>query len=580
MADRFVLLDDQISKTVRRYSDPVAIIRADSAAAVKTAFAQIAHYNARGFHLAGYMAYELGYLLEPRLAPLLPLKTDTPLIHFGVFKDVGHTSPPEFAAPNPAPHITLTPLWSEAQYLSRFTRVQDYIAAGDVYQINLTFPMQGQYNGDALGLYAALRRRQPGHYGGVVSLGGPEVITLSPELFYKKTGADVAMRPMKGTTPRRTDPIEDIAALRAMQMDEKSRAENLMIVDLLRNDLSRIAARGSVKVPELFALESYPTLHQMTSKVTATLKDSIDFETLICSLFPCGSVTGAPKIRAMEIISELETAPRGAYCGAIGYIAPDGESCFNVAIRTMSVAAGRLTYNVGSGVVRDSDGADEYAECLLKANVITDAAPHLIETMRRDADGSVAYFSRHKARLKRGAAALNYPFDGAAFDAALKQVTGEGVLRLRLTLSPHGVFSVTATPLSDLAMPLHVVISKYPLTPTVQETRYKVTVRDFYDGERARVKALTGADEVLFANAQGELCEGSFTSLFIKHGAQYLTPALSAGLLPGILREDMIARGAAVEAQLTLDALDGAEIYLGNALRGLMRAVIITPKAV
>lgn len=580
MAERFVLLDDQISKIVRRYSDPVAIIRADNAHEVETAFAQITAYNARGFHLAGYLAYELGYLLEPRLEPLRSLSTETPLIHFGVFRDVTHTPPTEFAAPKPAPHIALSPEWSEADYLSRFTRVQDYIAAGDVYQINLTFPMQGQYDGDALALYAALRRRQPGHYGGVISLGGGEVISLSPELFYKKTGADIAMRPMKGTTPRREDPKEDIAALRAMQMDEKSRAENLMIVDLLRNDLSRIATRGSVKVPELFALESYPTLHQMTSKVTARLKDGIDFEALIRSLFPCGSVTGAPKIRAMEIIRELETMPRGAYCGAMGYIAPDGESCFNVAIRTLSLDAGRLTYNVGSGVVRDSLGADEYAECLLKAQVITGAAPDLIETMRRDANGTIAYLERHKSRLRRGAKDLGYPFDAAAFDAALARVTGEGVLRLRLTLSPSGVINVSSTPPSDLPSPLRVAISKNPLTPAVQETRYKVSARDFYDEERTRVKALTGADEVLFRNADGELCEGSFTSLFIKRGTQYLTPALSAGLLPGILREDMIARGAAVERPLTLNALNGAEIYLGNALRGLMRAVIITPEAV
>ena len=582
MPKPYILLDDQIAGQVRHYASPLEIITATRPADVPAALDKLQNYHAQGYYLAGYLSYELGYLLEPSLSALLPELRDGPLLQFGVFKTLSHDTPDAFLSPEPAPYLPLTPDWTQDDYSVRFDRVMDYIQAGDVYQINLTFPMRGAYSGDALALYASLRSRQPVHYGGVVALGeGPEIISLSPELFFSKSGPSVTMQPMKGTVSRSADIDEDRRVRDAMQSDEKSRAENLMIVDLLRNDLSRIAARASVKVPELFSIESYPTLHQMTSKVTATLREDVDFKDMFKSLFPCGSVTGAPKIRAMEIIRELETSPRGAYCGALGFIDPPradggGRACFNVGIRTLTLDDGTLRYNVGSGVVLDSDAADEYNECLLKAKVVRDAAPSLIETFRQDPDGDRPTWPAHKARLLKSAAALGYACDPNKIEAHLPPASGQ-TLRVRVMLGPNGKFSVEAEELRDLNEPLRVSISKNPLHRGVQELRYKVSARDFYDGERMRIKRETGADEVLFINPQGQLCEGSFTSLFVRHDDHLWTPDISAGLLPGILRESLLDSGEAEAVTLYPKNLIGEVIYVGNSLRGLMRAKLISP---
>ena len=604
MSEAYVVLDDQLGGTVRRYTKPAAIITAHKASEIAQAFASLQRYHQDGYHLAGYFAYEMGYALEPKLAELMPENFDRPLLQIGVFKGYSTEAikPCETSTP---PSLNLKPLWNEADYLSRYDRVKAYIEAGDVYQINLCFPMFGNYGGTAMDLYRRFRSRQPVRYGGVVSLGGdetPDIISLSPELFFKREGDTVTMRPMKGTTARADDPKEDARLAQVMKADAKSQAENLMIVDLLRNDLSRIAAIGTVKTPELYTLESYPTLHQMTSVVRAKLAPNTDFTQMFKSLFPCGSVTGAPKIRAMEIIRELEPAPRGAYCGAMGYIDPSsgsgadnfggGNACFNVGIRTLILEGGKLRYNVGSGVVMDSDGAEEYRECLLKADVVRSpfmggVQPDLIETLHCD-DGVVAYRGLHVARLRESAKALGYALDEARLETVLNDMSEGGasiqhqIQHLRLTLSAQGKINYTRKTLAPLSTPLKLAISKNPLTPLVQESRYKVSARDFYDGERARLKALCGADEVLFLNPRGELCEGSFTSLFIgSKTGRYKTPSLSCGLLPGVLRAAMLTDGSAREAVLGLADLDsknlrGGTIFMGNALRGLMRAELIS----
>ena len=576
----YILLDDQITHELRYYTDPIDIVQAETAADIDAALSKLKDYHAAGYYLAGYLSYDLGFALESKLAALMPENTDGPLLQFGVFKSVSNHAPADCLYTAKPPHITLKPHWSEADYSQRFNRVMDYIRAGDVYQINLTFPMTGDYDCPADKLYAAFRHRQKGRYGGVVSLGsGPEIISLSPELFFRKEKREMSMRPMKGTRPRAETQEADNKLRDDMRGEAKSQAENLMIVDLLRNDLSRVSESGSVKVPELYALETYPTLHQMTSRVTSRLKNDVDFADIFKSLFPCGSVTGAPKIRAMEIIDELEDSARGAYCGGLGYIDPDGETCFNVAIRTLILDAGKLRYNVGSGLVLDSEAADEYAECLLKANVLKAEPVGLIETLRWEPKSGGLRLTRHKTRMKAAAKALDYPFDDSAFDAAFSSLSNcKTKQRLRLTLNAQGHFNLTHaeyTPLEHLKFS----ISKYPLTPKFQNTAQKVSYRQFYDGERERLKALTGADEAVFLNADGALCEGSFTSLFIEIDGQLFTPPLSAGLLPGILRAELIDDGHAIEKALTLDDLLAAEtIYLGNSLRGLIPANLIDKK--
>ena len=576
----FILLDDQLAGTIRQYENPIEIITAFKPNELQKALKKLQNYQAQGYYLAGYAAYELGYLLEPKLADKLPEGFTAPLLQFGVFKSFSQNRPNVFQRPPAAPKLNLKPSWTEAEYLARYQRVKDYITAGDIYQINLCFPMHGQYSGEALDLYAALRARQPVHYGGVVSLGrGREIISLSPELFFRRESHKMTMQPMKGTIKRLPDAAQDAVLRDSLKTDIKSQAENLMIVDLLRNDLSRISEAGSVKVPELYALETYPTLHQMTSKVSSKLKPETDFLDIFKALFPCGSVTGAPKIRAMEIIRDLEPAPRGAYCGALGFIDPNADSCFNVGIRTLILEDGRLRYNVGSGVVLDSVGTDEYQECLLKADVVRGKPkPYLIETLRLTVEGQAVNFDLHMARLKRSARALKYPFSIRKIRAQFKQLPPSNLdRRLRLTLSTEGEIEISTQPLAKANTPLKLAISKNPLTQAVQDTRHKISSRDFYDGERERLKTLCGADEVLFLNTEGELCEGSFTSLFLKKTNEtYLTPSLSCGLLPGVLRESLVKQGHAKAARLTLADLNGADIFMGNSLRGLLPAKLLS----
>lgn len=355
------------------FSEPEEIIVAREPAEVPDAFARMEAATARGLHLAGYASYELGYALEPKFAPQATPRSRTPLLLFGAFRAPQPFTPPP--AEVAAPFIPLTPAWTESEYAERFQACRDYIFAGDVYQINLTFPLYGRYAGDPLALYRGLRKRQPVAYGGVAALGEETVVSLSPEVFFEARGRAVRARPMKGTAQRGVMPTEDMARAQYLVEDEKSRAENLMIVDLLRNDLSRLAEVGSVKVTDLFTIETYPTLHQMTSGIEARLRDDVTLQDLFTGLFPCGSVTGAPKIRAMEIIRDLECAARGVYCGSLGVIAPDGDIRFNVAIRTLTLFPDHeLVCNVGSAVVADSRAREEYEECLIKARFLTGGA--------------------------------------------------------------------------------------------------------------------------------------------------------------------------------------------------------------
>lgn len=566
----FILLDDQLKGRSRYYENPSEIICAYKPVELPDALERMQECLDDGKFLAGYLSYEAGLILEPRLADRVKTGS-TPLCLMGVF-DKWSPDYPETPSEN-VPRLDLKPTWSEAEYLKRFKKVISYIKAGDVYQINLTFPLVSDYKGSPLGLYDILRPRQPVHYGGVISLGtGPDIVTFSPELFFETTQRDITMRPMKGTVKRLPDPDADRQLREAMRHDIKSQAENLMIVDLLRNDLSRLAEKASVRVPHLFALETYPTLHQMTSTVTARLSDDITVETLFKSLFPCGSVTGAPKIRAMEIINELESGPRGAYCGAIGYLDPDYQACFNVGIRTAIIQDNQLAYHVGSGVVLDSDGTAEYEECLLKAKVLSDI-PSLVETFRWDPETGIKNRKHHFARLATSARALGYGYDELALQTEVQKITADRPQKCRLLLSENGMLTLEQQDLIALSDPVLLSLSKHPLSLGVQEFRHKVLARDFYESERRRVAEETGAGEVIFLNPNGEICEGSFTTLFIETSEGLLTPPLSSGLLPGVLRGLMVAKGEARQKVLRLEDLRAADrIYVGNSMRGLIPA--------
>ncbi|MEO9167477.1 MAG: aminodeoxychorismate synthase component I [Aestuariivirga sp.] len=368
-----VLFDHGPLATGSLFSNPIEIIRADHAEEVEAAFAALDQARRKGLWLAGYASYELGYALDERLRPLLPTERSEPLLLFGVF--VAPISPPTTVT-KPSQSATLsalTPLWDFARYGEAFDRIHDMISAGDVYQVNLTFPLTAEVIGTPLDLYQALAARQPVSFGAFVDLGGPVLLSRSPELFFRIDMAGrIETQPMKGTLARAGDAVEDAARRAWLAADPKNRAENLMIVDLLRNDLSRVAEFGSVRVPELFHVETFATVHQMTSRIEAQLRSNLSLHQIFTALFPCGSVTGAPKIRAMEIIRTLEPDARGAYCGAIGWVAPTGAMEFNVAIRTLVLprdSTARL--NVGGGIVHDSTAEAEYEEALWKTRFAT-----------------------------------------------------------------------------------------------------------------------------------------------------------------------------------------------------------------
>ncbi|MGC9368778.1 MAG: aminodeoxychorismate synthase component I [Paracoccaceae bacterium] len=375
MDEPYILFDQGPLPGGTLFARPVRVIRAETPAEVPAALAAMQAARDAGHWLAGMASYELGYLFSSKLRDLMPGGRDVPLLEFGVFQGPEAADPVLAEAAEAAGAARLSPPEPEidfAAYSAAFARVKDYIAAGDIYQANLTFPMRAGRDGSVLGVYWALRARQPVPFGALHALGSAPVLSRSPELFFRVAAGVIETRPMKGTQPRGATPQQDAAARDFLRADPKNRAENLMIVDLLRNDISRVARIGSVHVPELFAVETYATVHQMTSLIRAELRAGVTLAEILEALFPCGSVTGAPKIRAMQIIRELEVGPRGAYCGALGWIAPSGDMEFNVAIRTLTLLpGGAVRLNVGGGVVHDSTAESEYEEALWKARFAT-----------------------------------------------------------------------------------------------------------------------------------------------------------------------------------------------------------------
>jgi para-aminobenzoate synthetase/4-amino-4-deoxychorismate lyase len=581
-----VILDDSGRRV---FSDPLAVIRADSAAEVPEALAALEAALGQGRHVAGWLGYELGYALEPRLGGAAG-----PLLRLGVFAAPDGEAPPVTSRAYAGP---LRAEWDMGAYAGRFATVKDYIAAGDIYQANLSFRARFAFAGEPRALYEQLLAQSGAAHCAYIDY-GPHILSLSPELFFDLSAdGRITVRPMKGTTPR--SGRDDQAERAALAASAKDRAENLMIVDLLRNDLSRIAQMGSVEVSDLFRIETYPTLHAMVSTVTARKRADAGAADILRALFPCGSVTGAPKIRAMEILRQLESSPRGAYCGAIGHFSPDGSARFNVAIRTLTLWGDQGELGIGGGVVQDSRMESEYAECLLKARFFEAGRKplDLIETLRwvgpeiakgpvdlspgptpqcraakrgmRPGDG----FSRldsHLARMNQSARVFGMPFDDALARAVLENsVAGKtGQWRVRLTLNEDGVHNATA---HDL--PYNPPHWTYAISPQRTDSRdmflrHKTNWRELYESEVKRL----GADEVIFLNERGELTEGARSNIFIVRDDVVLTPPLMSGLLDGRLRAELIARGRAQEAVLTPDDLAG-EVYFGNSLRGLIPAV-------
>ncbi|MEL7691818.1 aminodeoxychorismate synthase component I [Citromicrobium bathyomarinum] len=603
-AEPFILLDDARPTTdggagagARLFGAPVAVFRAlrpeeveDTLAAAEAAQAE------RGGTLAGYLAYEAGLALEPKLRSLADMRTGAagPLAWLGLFESERTIPADEVEAwlaeraPGAASLGPLDPAISLGTWQARFAELQQAIAAGDIYQANLTMPLTGAFRGDPLALYAALRKAANAGHGGVIWDGSHALVSLSPELFFKVEDGKLTARPMKGTRPRHADAAQDTAAAEELARSEKDRAENLMIVDLMRNDLSRVAQPGSVTVDEPFKVESFPTVHQMVSTVRADLNPGTGLADIVKALFPCGSITGAPKIRAMEIIDALERDARGPYCGAIGAYEADGTASFNVAIRTLRLTPienghGIAVLGVGAGIVADSDALGEWREALLKAGFArsssadcTAPAFDLIETMRFDPEEGIPLLEGHLARISASAHELGFAFDR---HAARNQIQAlcfdlDAPAKVRLTCARSGTTAIEVAPLPETPTePLDCIALPLPVDAGDWRLRHKTTDRGFYADALAAAHELD-AHEALLVQGDGLVTEGSWTSVFVEREGTLVTPPLALGLLPGVFRDSLIAEGRAVEGEVTLDDLSDG-FFIGNALRGLMRARLI-----
>lgn len=594
----FVLLDDARAVgavPARLLTRPVETVTAMHPEEVPALLDRISEWQAMGAHAAGYIAYEAGHAIEPKLADKAKsLPDDWPLGWFTRFGQCERIAPDDVPAllPDPAGAALGAPEprlgWPD--YREAMEQVLEHISAGDIYQANLTFTASVAVHGHPLAAYARLRAKARAGYGGILFTGTHWLLSQSPELFLSIKGRKVMARPMKGTARRLADPIADAAGVAELARDPKQRAENLMIVDLLRNDLSRIAAPGSVRVPSLFRVESYPTIHQMVSDVAAELAPGVTLADVLRRTFPCGSITGAPKISAMGVIDRLEREPRGAYTGSIGFVGPgddgEGEAAFNVAIRTLALKDGALrdgagcaTVGLGSGVVADSRADAEWQECLAKGDYIRVAAAtfDLIETMAFDPLDGVLRIDGHMERLGHSARTLGFAFDRHAIRNMLQHATfrQREAARIRMRLSRDGNVAVLVEPMPETpAEPVSVAVVPLSVDTADIRLRHKTSDRAFYDDPRKAAHQASGAFEVLFTDPAGRLTEGSFTSLFVERDGVLLTPPLSLGMLPGVLRAELIAEGRTKEAELTVaDLSDG--FFIGNALRGLMAARLI-----
>ncbi len=579
---------DQENNRNLLFIEPLRTLQISRASEFATLLQRIQESLEQGYYVAGFFSYECGYHLE-KLGLTGYHSERQPLAWFGVY-----ASPLIFEHKEPAATSGYEMLDEEmdriermrfhldpATYRQKIEQIREYIRAGDVYQINFTGRYHFDFAGEPFALYNTLKHKQQTGYSAYIRAAGQHILSFSPELFFRVEGESIITRPMKGTAPRGCTLAEDQLQREWLQHDRKNRAENVMIVDLLRNDLGRVCEIGSVRAPQLFTIEQYETLLQMTSTVTGTLK-KLDYEQILRSLFPCGSITGAPKIRAMEIIKELEDTPRGVYTGAIGYFSPltkasmEGHrAAFNVAIRTIVLKDGAGEMGVGSGIVFDSDAESEYTECLVKAHFLTSGVLdfEILEALLWE--NGYHFLEKHLRRMADSATYFAYPFERTMVEALLAQEEGRlkvgCTYKIRLRLNRAGRFHCERSEIPTGA-PTKAVVALSPEHTNSKDRFYyhKTTHRPLY--ERATAFAQKhGYTDMLFLNERGELTEGAINNLFIERAGLLLTPPLHCGLLNGIARQRLLEENPlAREEVLHLEDLQQAEkIYLCNSIRGV-----------
>jgi len=605
-----ILLDDAqstaVSPTSRLYVNPLhrwCVIPSGKPnvdlAAIQACFTEISNALARGEYIVSAFAYEMGRLIHKLPARISHSENPHPLIEAWSFGDLKKFSKQEVdlyissklalldQSLASAGVMNVQSSLDKEQFTADIAAIQEYIRGGDSYQINHTFRITGKMYGAPLCLYSRLRDRQPGRFGAYIEDQGRFLLSQSPELFISRDGSTLKAMPMKGTASALS------AVASALSDDPKNQAENVMIVDLLRNDLSRISLPGTVSVPNLFEVARHGDVLQMTSTVQGQIKPEVDLFDIFTAVFPCGSVTGAPKKRSMEIIQELEPEDRGYYCGALGWLDPNGDFAFSVPIRTIEIEqdprsqASEFTLGIGAGITNDSEPSQEWQECVIKAAFLVDlpSATGLFETISIS-NGKPLRLQEHLQRMQASAQALRMTFD---LTLAKKLVLSSCAsldlnlsYRLRLDLSSNGELSVTTSPLEPINGPVKIFWAKDILPDDVTMfsgnalLHHKISHRTLYDKAWQKAVQLGGFD-ALFMNEQGFVTEGGRTSIFIKPqaSAEWLTPPISAGLLPGVMRAALIANPTlnVREANLTIkDVSMAEEIMLSNALRGTIKA--------
>ncbi|MCX5704731.1 MAG: aminodeoxychorismate synthase component I [Candidatus Omnitrophica bacterium] len=559
------------------FADPVDLIKIYEYDQVDEAFRKIESYS-RTHYLAGYFAYELGYYFEPSSFQI-PRKSVYPLIHLAVFKKSVLFSRKDelFGRGENFFSVSNTRFnYKETEYAAKIRRIKKFIRDGDTYQVNFTGKIDFKFSGSAFALYEELKKRQQVSYSAFCRMDDEVVISLSPELFFRRDGEKIYSRPMKGTIKRGKNIEEDKDNIHSLISGFKNRAENLMIVDLMRSDLGRICKTGSVNTSRLFEVEKYNTLFQMTSTVSGTLRNGIGYQDIFRNIFPGGSVTGAPKIRTMLIIEELEKSSRNIYCGALGFISPGNKAVFNMPIRTLSISGGRGQMGAGSGIVIDSDPKQEFKECLLKADFLTSeqSSFRLLETMLWDE--KYTFLNAHLKRLERSAKYFDFSFSQPKILLELRRLENkfkpEVRCRVRLLMDNGGKASfecyvITGDPSRQVR---YIAISKHKVDPENKFLYHKTTNRALYDNQH-KYYAAKGYFDVIFLNTRDEVAEGAISNIIVQKNGRFYTPPVTCGLLPGIFRQHLLDIGKAREKTLTVGDLRKADkIFACNSVRGLV----------
>ena len=558
---------DQTNTGWEFFDNPLAVLIATKPEEVRSVLDQVEMATQQGSQCVGYVAYEAASALDASLAVHPSAR---PLAVFGIFKSCQRmTTLPS----RKASAAWLRPSTSCEQYTQKIQTIKTLLANGESYQVNLTHTLQGTYEGEPLDLFATLYDAQPTAYAAFIHLNDLAIASVSPELFFCLDGNQITTQPMKGTAPRASDAQEDLANKHALENSEKDRSENIMIVDMIRNDLGKICQPGTITAANLFAIECLPTVWQQTSSVTGTTKAG--FSDILTTLFPCASITGAPKKRTMEIINDLEDNARGVYTGCIGVLKPDRSMRFSVAIRTlvMETDTRSASYGIGGGIVWDSAPISEWQESLDKSRLLNGVSPALLETMKYDPSEGVLLLDRHIDRLIAAANTHAYPLDPIQAKETVQRFSATKNMKLRLLADRSGTLNLESSSFPPIKSVFRLGLADAPINREDFRLRTKTTQRTIYDQNRG---ARLDIDDVILWNEDKEITETTIFNLYLKIQGVLYTPALPSGLLPGVYREHLLALGVAKEGVLKLENLYEAEsLFVSNAVRGLCPAILV-----